>query len=324
MKTENSKISIALLILLALIIPIITQKYYYMHTFIVAFQSVVLVATYRLVLRSGQFSFGHHFFAMVGGYTSALLTIHFGISFWIAFPLAGLMGAFFAVVTGYPFLRIRGIYFAVITWAIGTVAQIIVTRLRFPFGGANGLMGVPRPSLPFIGPIHNIVFFYYLALAIVIFVVVALYYYEYSRLGLTMNAIREADELAYSLGINIMRSKVQSYTVAGFFGALIGSFYVHYMTMITPNDFTVFQTLEYLVYLQIGGQVSFWGPLVGSLCMTFISQALMGAGFWRIILLGLLLIIFTLWLPEGLVGLPKSVTALYRRFFMGKLESENA
>ena len=128
------------------LVPLIVRNDYYLHVLIALFYHVIYATTYRFILRTGQFHFGAHAFIGIGAYASVLLVTRAGFSFWLALPASGVVAAFFAILVGYPTLRLKGIYFAIITWGFGDTLRFLYTRFDEPFGGALGIFAIPEPD----------------------------------------------------------------------------------------------------------------------------------------------------------------------------------
>ena len=127
-------------------VPIFDQNDYFLHVLIAVFYHIVYASTYRFILRTGQFHFGAHAFIGIGAYASVLLVMRMGFSFWLAMPAAGLIAAGFAILIGYPTLRLKGVYFAIITWGFGATLRFVYMRFKEPFGGALGIFAIPGPD----------------------------------------------------------------------------------------------------------------------------------------------------------------------------------
>jgi branched-chain amino acid transport system permease protein len=308
---------IALLAILC-VAPFLGLSEYYTHVLIMIFLYVIYSSTYRFILRTGQLHFGAHGFIGVGAYASVLMVMRVGLPFWIALPLAGLAGGLLAVAIGYPALRVKGAYFAIITWGFAESLRFLYMRVDDPFGGNSGLSEIPHPGpipIPFLGTIDfgNIASWYFLGLILMIITLFILYRLERSRFGLIYSSIREADNLAKAVGINIMRYKVFAFGICSGLAAIGGGFFAHYSGFISPHSFVVLLTISLGIYVTVGGLKAFSGPIVGALFLVVAGEFFAQYGFYKIMLYAGLMIITILFVPDGIVGLPRTVVSAVTR-----------
>ncbi|UCF91797.1 MAG: branched-chain amino acid ABC transporter permease [Desulfobacterales bacterium] len=308
---------LGLFVLLGLV-PLVLRSEYYLHVLIAMFYHVIYATTYRFILRTGQFHFGAHAFVGIGAYASVLLVMRAGWSFWLAMPAAGLIAAFFAVLIGYPTLRLKGIYFAIITWGFGDTLRFIYMRFKEPFGGPLGIFAIPGPNPITIPGLITIDFsqkthFYFLALALMIVTLYILHRMEQSRFGLIFGAIREGDRLARAVGINIMNYKVLAFAVCSGLGAMAGSFYAHYTYYISPLDFSVLLTIYLAIYTVVGGQERYAGVIVGTVVLMLAGEVFAGYSHYQLLMYSGFLIVILLFLPGGLISLPGLLTRVGSR-----------
>ncbi len=299
------------------VFPLITRDDYFLHTAIMIFLTVIYTTTYRLILYTGQLHLGANAFIGAGAYASALLVRDLGLSFWIAVFLAGLIAAVLAVGIGYFALRVKGVYFAIITWGFAEGIRFLYMRMESVFGGPSGFFGIPGPDpLPFFNKIDFFekTHYYYLALALLLLTLLVLYRMEKSRFGLVLAGIREEDHLAGSVGINVMNYKVAVFAVCSGLAGMGGSFYAHYTYFISPNDFTVLLTIFLVLYVVVGGTSKFSGPVIGTVLLLISGEFFAGYGFYRMMLFAGLTIVILLIIPGGLVELPGRVRTLYRKW----------
>jgi branched-chain amino acid transport system permease protein len=201
-----SLIVMAAIIIALFLLPVFWRSIYWIHVLILTMISVLLAVSLRALTRTGQVSIGTAGFMLLGAYSSALLSIRLGLSFWITLPLGGLLAAVVALIVGYPFLRAKGIYFAILTVTLAEVLRLTAWYWSSMTGGSAGLRGIPPPdpinvlgitTLTFDSKIAN----YYLVLVIVVICLIILYRIERSWLGLMWSAINESDILAKAVGI---------------------------------------------------------------------------------------------------------------------------
>lgn len=288
--------------------PLFCRSPYQLHVATSIFYTIVLTSSFRLIMNTGQISLAHAAFMGIGAYASALLVKNAGLSFFLAMPLAGLIAAAAAVLIGYPTLRIKGIYFILVTFALIEIFRIVLNNFwRDFFGGPDGILHIPPPALalPVLG---KVVFaskasFYYLALGLMAASLLILRRIERSPLGKIFFSIRQADLLVEALGVATMKYKIMAFAVGSFFAGVTGSFYAHYLTNISPINFNFWFSTDILVAIIIGGAGSFAGPIVGAAILTLISEALSAFRNYQTLVLGLAMIGIILFAPQGLMGL---------------------
>ena len=310
---------LAILVVVLCVAPFLTDVEYYVHVLITIFVFIIYTSTYRFILRTGQLHIGAHGFIGAGAYASVLMVTRLGLPFWVAMPLAGIVGGILAVMIGYPALRVKGVYFAIITWGFAECLRFLYVRVKNPFGGTAGIARIPRPDpipLPFLGSIDfsEIIPCYFLALILMIITLWILYRLEKSRFGLIYNCIREEDVLAKAVGMNIMRYKVLAFAICSGLAAVGASFFAHYTGYITHRDFVVLLTIYLGIYVIVGGIDSFVGPVVGTALLILAGEFFAGYGFYKMTLYAGLMIVITLFFPGGIVGLPKMITSSIAKF----------
>ena len=289
----------ALLAAVLLGLPLLTTDPYWLHVLILSALNVSLALSLRVLWNVGVLSCGHAALMGVGAYASALLATRGGVSPWLG-VLAGAV-ATIAVATGlgYLSLRLRGIYFVLVTFAFNEVFFLVVNRWRDVTGGPSGIVGIPRfPGLP-----PGRVSYYYLALGLLAVTVAVLHRLERSRIGVIWFAIRDSDLRAQCVGINVVFYRVLAFVASAVFAGAWGAFYAHYVTVIAPSDFTVWQSVYVQLYMIVGGAAAFAGPLVGGSVLTIATELLRATGPLVSVIYGALLTIVMLFLPGGLVSL---------------------
>lgn len=235
----------------------------------------------------GQLTLGHAGFMAVGAYTSAYLTkVVFTslppfLSFSIALVCGGVMALIFGIIIGFPTLRLRGDYLAIITLAFGEVIRTILLNLNF-VGGAKGFAGIPRYS--------TFAWAYFLAAATVIIVVLMIN----SRHGRAIISVREDEIAAEASGINTSYYKILAFIFAAFFAGVAGGLYAHYMGIIEPNTFTFNKSIEILVMVVLGGMGSIKGAIISAIVLTILPELLRSVASYRTLIYALVLILMML------------------------------
>ena len=300
-------ITLVALVGLALLVPGLGGDYY-VHVFALVFTNVILAASLRPSLTCGQLNIGHSAFMCVGAYTSALLAKHVGLPFEISLLCGALLAAAVGLVIGYPSLRLRGVYFAMVTVAFVEVIRLIA-QLWVPLTrGMSGLSGIPKPSL--LGmTLTTRASQYYLVLGLMLVVLAVLWKLEHSRLGLIWKSIGMGDNLAQSLGVNIARHKLLAFMLGCFFAGIAGSFYAHFIRFLFPPEFGFLMATNILVYNYVGGRGHFVGPIVGAIFLSLLSEPFRGSPY-ETIFFSIAMLLTILFLPGGLITLPGKLAGL--------------
>lgn len=304
--------SFALLGVILLVLMVLPQLggNYYAHLFALVFVNIILAASLRPSLNCGQLHIGHSAFMSIGAYTSALLAKKVGLPFEFCLLGGAVMATLVGVVMGYPSLRLRGVYFAMVTVAfvevIRLIAQIWVPLTR----GMSGLSGIPKPALLGI-LLETKASQYYLALVLMLLILFILYKLEYSRLGMIWKSIGMADNLATSLGVDVPRYKMLAFATGCFFAGVAGSFYAHFIRFLFPPEFSFLMATNILVYNYVGGRGHFWGPVVGASFLSLLSEPFRGSPY-ETIFFSIVMLLTILFLPGGLITLPGKLLRLGR------------
>ncbi len=285
----------------ALFLPHLGGKYY-THIFSLVFVNVILAVSLRPSLLCGQLNIGHSAFMSLGAYTSAILAKKLGLPFELTLLCGAGMATLVGFVMGAPSLRLRGVYFAMVTVAFVEVIRLIA-QLWVPLTrGMSGLSAIPKPSLLGI-VLESKTEQYYLALGLMAVVLLVLYKLEHSRLGLVWKSIGMADNLATSLGVNVARYKIIAFMLGCFFAGVAGAFYAHFIRFLFPPEFSFLMATNILVYNYVGGKGSFAGPIVGAFFLSLLSEPFRGSPN-ETIFFSLVMLLTILFLPGGLITLP--------------------
>lgn len=296
------------LFLIALAIPLLTKNEYYLHTLIVGGIYILLVLGLNLILGyTGQLSLGHAAFYGIGAYTSALLVMVLHVPFWIALPVAGLVAGTAGLLLGFPALRLKGAYLVICTLAFVEIVHQVMMNWESLTRGPMGIPGVPSPagfSLGFlVVDFSQKQAYYYLVLLIVSVVILLNYFLVHSRTGRALIAIREDQIAANMMGINLAFYKLLAFYCACFLAGIAGSLYVHYIGYVSPESFTLGESVNIVVMTIIGGMGTIVGPILGALGLTFLLEFMRFLADYRLVLYGAILMVIIVVFPEGAVGL---------------------
>lgn len=312
MNRHNLVRTTAFLILAAilLVVPIVIRDPYVVHILIMVGISIILCASLRLVLVTGIWNLGQIAFYAIGAYTLTLLMVYYDVSFWLSLPLAGIAAAVVSLGFGYLTIRIKGLYFVMLTLAF--VEMIRLTIIAVPFLGAQRVMNIPPPNPIIIPYLLRVEFisktpYYYLVLALVVITLAVLYLIDRSRMGDILKSIAASEPLCQSVGINTTRYKVLAFVICSFFAGIAGGFYAPYIGLIAPGSFTSWASIMVFLALVVGGVGSFWGPVIGASLMTALPEVLRGAVMYEPLISAAILILILFFLPGGLVSLPRVI-----------------
>ena len=300
-----------------LCVPALFSLDYYLHIFVMAGIHAMLAISLGLIIGfSGQVSLCHAAFYGIGAYGSALASLTLGLPFWLAMWMGGLLAGIFSYALGRLVLRLKGHFLAITTAFFGVLVTVVLNNWVPVTKGPMGIPGIPRPGLPaFLGPwaaFESRVAYYYLVLVFVVGVTYLVYRVVGSRLGRALIAIRENEELAQSLGIETMRYKVFAFTLGGGLAGIAGAFYAHYILFISPVTFTIGESINVVVMVIFGGMTTLAGPIIGAVILTVLPELLRMAGALRLVIYGLALMAFIVWMPQGIVGAVREVVGRSR------------
>jgi len=271
---------------------------------------------------AGLLDLGYVAFYGVGAYTVGLLATNFGFSFWTCVPLAGLFAATFGIVLGFPVLRLRGDYLAIVTLGFGEIIRIVLLNWASVTGGPNGIGGIPRPSffgLPFArtappgqmtfaqffhldySPEHRIVFQYYLILALALITNLFISRLRKLPIGRAWEALREDEVACRAVGINPTSIKLSAFAIGAMFAGIAGSFFAARQGFISPESFNFTESATILAIVVLGGMGSQMGVVLAALVMVVLPELGRSFAEYRMLLFGAAMIGIMLWRPGGLL-----------------------
>jgi branched-chain amino acid transport system permease protein len=313
-KRSTSQIGAALAVLVALIVVgILVKGQYVLHLFILMMMNAVLASSLRLINLSGQLSLAHGGMVTLGAYTAALLVMKLDLSSWLGMLAGGVLAAVVSCLIGIPFTRLKGIYFTMVSIFFVQIIVLTVQQWRSLTGGSSGLFGIPRPD-GFLGIVFKTKSsFFFLILGLAAVSLLIMWAIEHSRVGMVFRGIQQADSLSESVGINTTSYKVLGFSVGGFFAGVIGAFYAQYISTLDPTAFSFLFTIYILIYMIVGGQHSFLGPIVGAAFLTLVPEVARPLKSYMPLLFAAILMAIIFFMPEGLAGLPRRLLKLVWR-----------
>lgn len=262
---------------------------------------------------TGLMSLGHAGFYGIGAYTAALLATNYGWPFYVTLPAAGLVTAIFGILLALPTMRLIGIYFAVATLGLGEIIHVTLLNWVDFTRGPMGISGIPNVAIKGLFETSNLANYYAVAVVALItaFVLGRL---THSYYGNALRAVREDDQCAASMGLNVVGLKIQAFAFACFFAGVAGGLWSHTTGYISPGDFRFSESILILAMLVVGGLGSLPGAVLGAVILLGLPEFLRPIGDYRMIVVGAVMFFSILFLPRGLLG-ETSVLAVIRRQF---------
>jgi branched-chain amino acid transport system permease protein len=300
-------------IAVAAVLPLVFTSPYTLQILIMAAINVTLASSLRLINLTGQLSLGTGAMMTVGGYFSALLSINFGLSPWIGLPLGGVVACAVACSFGFAFVRLKGMYFAMVTLFFAQIVTLFVEQWRGLTGGTSGLFDIPRPQAA-----DSDARLYYVIVAVAVVSLVLMYLIEHSRVGLVFRAIKQSHTLCESVGIDVAVMKVVAFGLGSFFAGVAGAFYGQYMQGLNPGAFGFLFCVYTVIYMVVGGAGSFVGPVLGAIVLTLLNDLLRPLAQFQPLFFAAVLFVVVFFMPEGLVGLLGRSRKLAERLAAGR------
>jgi branched-chain amino acid transport system permease protein len=257
--------------------------------------------------QAGLLDLGYIAFYAIGAYWTALLSTHWGVSFWILLPTSAVLAALFGVVLGYPTLRLRGDYLAIVTLGFGEIIRITLNNWRELTNGPMGIMGVPHPTIavPGLGVLDfglKVRAYYFFVLALAAMTVFVVRRLVHSRIGLAWKAIREDELAAGAMGVDVRRAKLLAFGLGAAFAGLAGSFFAGRAGFVSPESFTFAESVLVVCIVVIGGAGSLAGVIVGAVVFIALPELLREAARYRMLAFGVAMVTLALVRPQGLLG----------------------
>ena len=299
----DSRVAWGLLLAAGIAFPWLAGNDYHLTVMSTAY--IFAIATLGLNLitgYTGQLNLAHAGFMAAGAYTVGILTVDHGWPFWGGLVMSGVVCAVLGYLIGIVSLRLKGHYFSIFTLCVGYIMFLVIEKWEGLTHGTVGIMGIPAPE-----PIGAISFesplaLYYLTLGFLVLAVWAMRRIVKSLLGRTFIAIRNSDELAEALGINLMRNKTLAFMLSVFYAGMAGGLYAGFVRFIGPDLAGTHHTFDMMIFMIVGGLGTVLGPLLGAIGMPWLTQSLQFLQEYRFIVFGPILVALVIFLPHGIVG----------------------
>jgi branched-chain amino acid transport system permease protein len=309
------------LLIFALLVPVIFyHQRYLLDLSILVLTYVMLGWGLNVVVGlAGLLDLGYVAFYAVGAYSYALLATSFGLSFWVCLPLAGLLASLWGVMLGFPVLRLRGDYLAIVTLAFGEIIRLVIINWQSLTGGPNGVSGIPRPTffgIPLtpgddglaaklgiaFSPTHRIVFLFYIILALALLTNWVTIRLRRLPIGRAWEALREDEVACRALGINTTTTKLTAFATGAMFGGFAGAFFATRQGFISPESFTFQESALVLAIVVLGGMGSQLGVALAAIAMIGGFELFRGLEQYRMLVFGITMVLLMIWRPRGLIG----------------------
>ena len=253
---------------------------------------------------AGLLDLGYVAFYAVGSYTYALLNYHFGLNFWVALPLGAAMGFLFGILLGYPVLRLRGDYLAIVTLGFGEIIRLVLENWNEFSFGPSGIANIPRPSLPGIemNLEQSTIFIYFLMIALVIFTIFVVNRLKDSRIGRAWIALREDEVACQAMGIDKTKTKLTAFALGATWAGMAGVLFAAKTTFINPASFTIWESINILCVVVLGGMGSIVGVIFGALILILLPEYLRAFSEYRMLLFGFILVTMMVFRPGGIIS----------------------
>ncbi len=276
--------------------------------------SLISIGLSLLMGYAGQISLGHAAFFGIGAYTSAVLTGKFGFNPWVAFLIGILLTAAIAYLVGVPSLKLRGHYLAMATLGFGIIIFIVFNEWDTMTAGPSGFSDIPGISIAGY-PLESDIIYYAFVWTIVLLILLFSINVIHSRIGRAFRSIHGSEDAANAMGVNTSNYKIQIFVMSAVYASIAGSLYTHYMNFVSPSSFSLFFSIKLLIMVILGGgMANIWGAILGTWVITLLgTEWLHFLEEFEFLAYGAILLLMTIFLPRGLIGLLESLTARRRK-----------
>jgi branched-chain amino acid transport system permease protein len=306
-----NQVWIGLVLALSLAFPLFTNRYAQDVAINVLVYVCLGLGLNVVVGLAGMLDLGYIAFYGVGAYTYALLSVHYDLSFWLSLPVSAFFACIAGCIIGYPTLRMRGDYLAIVTLGFGEIVRIILNNWMELTNGPNGILGIQAPGIYYptfadgFGFEHlwlkKLHFLYYLILALAVFTIIAVHRLNFSRIGRAWEAIREDETAAELMGVNTFRLKLLAYAMGAVFGGLAGAFFAARMRFVSPESFTFLESAMVLAMVVLGGMGSIPGIILGTIALIVLPEVFREIELYRMLAFGAAMALMMIFMPKGLI-----------------------
>lgn len=305
---KTSWLGLQIFTLIVIVFPFIfSQSFYITKATFAGIYTIVAVSLGLLMGFAGQISLGHAAFYGVGAYTTAVLTTTYNFNPWVGLIFSLLIPGIVAFIIGFTMSRLNGYYLAMATLAFGIIVHVLLVEWKSVTKGASGLYGIPKVELFGYSLMQGIPY-YYFVWAFALFIIIISLNIINSRIGRALRSIHGSEIAASAMGVDAGKYKMQVFILGAMFSGLAGWLMAHMSYSITPTSFTLETSIVFLAMVVLGGSISIWGAVVGSLLITLIGVIVKILGEhipfitsdFEHVLYGLILMVVVIFLPKGL------------------------
>ncbi|MDO9042130.1 MAG: branched-chain amino acid ABC transporter permease [Desulfocapsaceae bacterium] len=273
---------------------------------------------------AGLLDLGYVAFYAIGAYSYALLNLNFHLGFWAALPIGGLLAALFGLLLGFPVLRLRGDYLAIVTLGFGEIIRLVLENWNAFSKGPSGISNIPRPG--FFGLEmsldHAMIYMYYLMIGLVLLTVFVVNRLQHSRLGRAWLALREDEIACQAMGIDKTRIKLTAFALGAFWAGLVGVIFAAKTTFVNPASFTFLESAIILAIVVLGGMGSIVGVICSALILTLLPEYLRALSEYRMLAFGAILVAMMIFKPEGLIAAVRRTYRFHERKSVAALQDD--
>lgn len=300
-----SRPAIALAAIFFIAYPFLFSSLYQIDIMTTALIYVVVSLGLNIVVGlAGLLDLGYVAFFAVGAYAYALLNLHFGMGFWICLPIGGALGFVFGILLGFPVLRLRGDYLAIVTLGFGEIIRLILQNWNEFSFGPSGIPNIPRPG--FFGmefSLHqNHMYIYYLMILLALFTIFVVRRLQDSRIGRAWMALREDEIACQAMGINKTRTKLSAFALGATWAGMGGVVFAAKTTFINPDSFTIWESVIILCCVVLGGMGSIVGVIMGALALKLLPEYFRAFSEFRMLAFGAVLVLMMVFRPGGIIS----------------------
>lgn len=298
MKQLNLKkgLPYGILLLIFLLLPLVLNTSYWIGVLIMVLYKVVGSVSLRTISLSGTLTFAHGAFIALGAYCGGILAKSLALPPVVTILAGGLFAMVVSVITGLPFVRLKGMYYSMASMFMGVTVAYIIKAMKIT-GGYHGLTRIPKL-------LQNDIACYYVFLAITVVLLLVLYRFEFSRIGTTLRALSQSQDVASSIGINATFYRLLAVGMGSFCAGIVGAAYGLYSTVLSPTNYDMTFSLWLLMYMLIGGEDYFIGPIIGAIIFVLIPELGRDLSAYAPFLTGACTLLVAYLLPGGLAGIP--------------------
>ncbi len=298
MKQLNLKkgLPYGVLLLIFLLLPLVLNTSYWIGVLIMVLYKVVGSVSLRTISLSGTLTFAHGAFIALGAYCGGILAKSLALPPVVTILAGGLFAMVVSVITGLPFVRLKGMYYSMASMFMGVTVAYIIKAMKIT-GGYHGLTRIPKL-------LQNDIACYYVFLAITVVLLIVLYRFEFSRIGTTLRALSQSQDVASSIGINATFYRLLAVGMGSFCAGIVGAAYGLYSTVLSPTNYDMTFSLWLLMYMLIGGEDYFIGPIIGAIIFVLIPELGRDLSAYAPFLTGACTLLVAYLLPGGLAGIP--------------------